>query len=158
MKKMILAALAAVVLFACSGEREYLKCKGLSLGLPAKAFVDSLAARGLVMDSAHSGDGMTVMRQPEGEAYSVAVAYNGDVITAVEEDYRATYNDSTRHLWQQLRDQFVEELGRNPGVPKRGDDHKIAEFETSEYRLVVTLDNHSVPFLSVLYEMKDLDK
>jgi len=155
MKKLMIAALAAVALCACSGEREYLNCKGLSLGLPAKVFVDSLAARGLVMDSAHSGDGLTVMRLPEGDSYSVTVASRGDVITAVEEDYRATYNDSTRHLWQQLRDQFVEELGRNPGVPKRGDDHKIAEFETSEYRLVVELDNHSVPFLRVLYETKE---
>ena len=153
MKKIVMAALAAVALCACSGEKEYLNCKGLSLGLPAKTFVDSLAARGLVMDSAHSGDGLVVMRQSE--AYSVTVASQGDKITAVEEDYRATYNDSTRHLWQQLRDQFVEELGRNPGVPKRGDDHKIAEFETSDYRLIVELDNHSVPFLRVLYETKE---
>lgn len=154
MKKIVFAALAAALLCACSGEREYLKCKGLSLGLPAKVFIDSLAARGLQMDSAHSSEGMVVMVQPEGEAYSVTVASQNDVISAVEEDYRATYNDSTRHLWQQLRDGFVEELGRNPGIPKRNEDHKIAEFETSEYKLVVTLDNRSVPFLSVLYETK----
>jgi very-short-patch-repair endonuclease len=92
---------------------------------------------------------------PGKPSYSITIASQGDKITAVEEDYRATYNDSTRALWQELRDGFVEELGRQPGIPKRNDDHKIADFETSEYHLMVTLDNRSVPFLSVFYEMKD---
>ena len=155
MKKLLFAALAAIVFSACSGEREYLKVKGLSMGLPAKAFADSMIARGFQLDSAHSGSEMKVFFRPDQPAYSVTVASAKDKITAVEEDYRATYNDSTRLLWQTLRDSLVEVLGRNPGVPKRGDDHKIAEFETQEYKLVVTLDNHSVPFLSVFYEMKD---
>lgn len=155
MKKLLFAALAAVALIACSGEREYLKVKGLSMGLPAKVFVDSLKARGFEVDTTHSSAELTILTRPGETAYNITVASNGDKITAVEEDYRATYNDSTRFLWQQLRDQFAEELGRNPGIPKRNDDHKIAEFETSEYKLVVTLDNHSVPFLSVFYEMKD---
>lgn len=158
MKKLIFAALVAVVLCACGGERDYLSVKGLSMGLPAKTFVDSLVGRGFAVDSAHSGEGLTRLALPGRASYGITVANNGDVITAVEEDYYATYNDSTRALWQELRDSLVEVLGRNPGVPKRGDDHKIAEFETSEYKLVVTLDNHSVPFLSVFYEMKDLDK
>ena len=155
MKKMLFAALAAIALFACSGERDYLKVKGLSMGLPAKVFIDSLVNRGLAIDTNHSSKEMTILSRPGETSYSIAVASKDNVITAVEEDYRATYNDSTRALWQELRDGFVEELGRNPGVPKRGDDHKIAEFETSDYKLVVTLDNHSVPFLSVFYEMKE---
>lgn len=154
MKKMFFAALAAVMMCACSGEREYLSVRGLSMGLPAKVFADSMMARGFQLDSAHSGSEMKVFVRAGQPAYSVTVACEGDVISAVEEDYRATYNDSTRALWQTLRDSLVEVLGRNPGIPKRGDDHKIAEFETSEYKLVVTLDNHSVPFLSVFYEMK----
>jgi hypothetical protein len=158
MKKMLFAALAAIVLCACSGEPDYLKVKGLSIGLPAKVFADSLLNRGFELDSAHSGAELKVFRHPGETAYSITMACQGDQIAAVEEDYYATYNDSTRALWQQLRDQFAEELGRNPGIPKRNDDHKIAEFETSEYKLVVTLDNHSVPFLSVLYEMKAQDK
>lgn len=152
---MMFAALAAIALFACSGEREYLKVKGLSIGLPAKVFVDSLTARGFVVDTAHSTEGTTYMGIPGKPSYSITIASQGDKITAVEEDYRATYNDSTRALWQELRDGFVEELGRQPGIPKRNDDHKIADFETSEYHLMVTLDNRSVPFLSVFYEMKD---
>ena len=155
MKKIMFAALAALAICACSGERDYLKVKGLSMGLPAKVFVDSMLARGFVVDSAHSNENLTVMGRPGQPSYSVTMANNGDKIVAVEEDYRASYNDSTRGLWQELRDGFVEELGRNPGVPKRNDDHKIAEFETSEYKLVVTLDNRSVPFLSVFYEMKE---
>ena len=155
MKKMLFAALAAIALCACSGERDFLKVRGLSMGLPAKVFVDSMTARGFAVDSAHSSAEMTVLSRPGETNYSVTVASANNVITAVEEDYRATYNDSTRALWQTLRDSLVEVLGRNPGVPKRGDDHKIAEFETSEYKLVVTLDNHSVPFLSVFYEMKE---
>lgn len=154
MKKMVIAALAAVALCACGGERDYLSVKGISMGLPAKTFVDSLVGRGFAVDSAHSGDELIRLSQPGRPQYTITVANNGNVITAVEEDYYATYNDSTRGLWQELRDSLVEVLGRNPGVPKRGEDHKIAEFETSEYKLVVTLDNHSVPFLSVFYEMK----
>ena len=155
MKKILFAALAAIVLSACSGEREYLKVKGLSIGLPAKVSVDSMLARGFLVDTTHSSENMTIMYHPERVAYTVTMASNDNKIVAVEEDYRATYNDSTRALWQELRDGFVEELGRQPGIPKRNDDHKIAEFETSEYKLVVTLDNRSVPFLSVFYEMKD---
>ena len=155
MKKMLMAAVAAVVLCACGGEREYLSVKGLSMGLPAQTFVDSLVARGFAVDSAHSGDELTRLAMPGSPQYSITVARSGGAITAVEEDYYATYNDSTRGLWQELRDSLVEVLGRNPGIPKRGDDHKIAEFETSEYKLMVTLDNHSVPFLSVFYEMKE---
>lgn len=155
MKKMLLAALAAVTLIACSGERDYLKVKGLSIGLAPKVFADSMLNRGFQLDSAHSSETMMVFVRPDKPAYSVTMACDDKKITAVEEDYRATYNDSTRGLWQELRDGFVEELGRQPGIPKRNDDHKIAEFETSEYKLVVTLDNRSVPFLSVFYEMKD---
>lgn len=155
MKKLFFAALAAIVFCACSGEREYLSVKGLSMGLPAKVFADSLLGRGYLLDSTHSSEGMQVFYTPSKPAYTITVASRENVIAAVEEDYRATYNDSTRALWQQLRDSLVEVLDRQPGIPKRNEDHKIAEFETTEYKLVVTLDNHSVPFLSVFYEMKE---
>lgn len=152
---LLCAFIALLAIFSCSGERDYLECQGLSLGLKPQVFVDSFIQRGLVYDSAHSTPDNIVLKMPEGKAYSVIVATRDSAIYAVQETYRATYNDSTRFLWQRLRDDFVEKLGRNPGIPKRNEDHKIADFETSEYHLVVTLDNRSVPMLTVLYEMKD---
>ena len=155
MKKLFLAALTAIALAACSGERDYLECQGLSLGLTPAAFIDSLEHRGMAIDTQHSTDDQVVLSRPGETNYSITVASRNGAIFAVQETYRATYNDSTRFLWQRLRDDFVEKLGRNPGVPKRNDDHKIADFDTSDYHLIVTLDNRSVPLLTVLYETKE---
>jgi hypothetical protein len=63
-------------------------------------------------------------------------------------------NDSTRRFWQQLRDGFEKELGSWPNMPKHGDDHKIAKFETEGGFITLTLENTYRPTLSVLYEVK----
>ena len=53
LKKMMLAAVAAVTLSACSGDREYLDYRGVSMATPCKAFVDSMTRQGLVVDTSN---------------------------------------------------------------------------------------------------------
>ena len=152
MKKILFAALAAIVLSACSGEREYLKVKGLSIGLPAKVFVDSMLARGFLVDTTHSSENMTIMYHPERVAYTVTMASNDNKIVAVEEDYRATYNDSTRNLWQTVRDSLEKTLEAWPNAPLLKNDHKLAEFRYNGGKISVLLENTYTPTMSVLYE------
>jgi len=42
MKKILLAAMAVVMMSACSGERGYINYRGLTMGMPAKQMVDSI--------------------------------------------------------------------------------------------------------------------
>ena len=53
MKKLSVFCLGCLSLlfFACSGEREYINYHGLSMGMSAKAMVDSLQQRGLALDT-----------------------------------------------------------------------------------------------------------
>jgi hypothetical protein len=46
------------------------------------------------------------------------------------------------------------ELGAWPNMPKHGDDHKIAKFESDGGFITLTLENTYKPTLSVLYEVK----
>ena len=39
-------------------------------------------------------------------------------------------------------------------MPKHGDDHKIAKFETDGGFIILTLENTYTPTLQVLYEVK----
>ena len=75
-------------------------------------------------------------------------------LLALQENYTLSTNDSTRRFWQQLRDDFEKELGSWPNMPKHGDDHKIAKFETDGGFITLTLENTYKPTLSVLYEKK----
>jgi hypothetical protein len=72
----------------------------------------------------------------------------------LQENYTLSTNDSTRRFWQQLRDGFEKEFGSWPNMPKHGDDHKIAKFETEGGFITLTLENTYRPTLSVLYEVK----
>ncbi len=154
MKKLVLFFAAAAIMCACSSEPKFLAYRGLSMGLTTQQFIDSLIARGFAVDSAHSDSGHTaVMKNPE-LTYITIVAFDNDTLKAVQDNYTATYNDSTRQLWQELRDNFEKELGTWPNCPTLGEDHKIAKFETDGGFVTITLKNTYTPTLQVLYEQK----
>ena len=77
--------------------------------------------------------------------------YNG---LEIQETYELSTNDSTRNLWQQLRDNLEKELDAWPNCPVLGDDHKVAKFETEGGFITVTLKNTYTPTLNVLYQTK----
>jgi hypothetical protein len=53
-----------------------------------------------------------------------------------------------------MRDDFEKQLGTWPNMPKYGDDHKVAKFETDGGFITLTLENTYTPTLQVLYEVK----
>lgn len=151
MKKIVLAAMALVFICSCSGERGYLDYRGLSMGMPYKAFADSLSGRGFAVDTLASTGSTAVWFKP-GEMFTVSVSQHNDTIDVIQESYAATYNDSTRNLFSELRDKFERELNVRPYLPVRGDDHKVARFESTKGTLTLMLENTYTPSLSVLYE------
>ena len=155
MKKLILALVAVVALGACSGGEKDLKYRGLSMALPFQTFCDSLQSRGFAVDSAKTDSAFTrvVMAKP-GEKFRLMLAQNNGVLQALQENYKISTNDSTRQLWQQMRDDFEKELGTWPNMPKHGDDHKIAKFEADGGFITITLENTYKPTLTVLYQRK----
>ena len=82
------------------------------------------------------------------------LAQKDGILLALQENYKISTNDSTRHLWQQLRDDFEKELGAWPNCPILKDDHKVAKFETDGGFVTLTLENTYRPTFSVLYEVK----
>ena len=156
MKKIILALMAIVALGACSGGEKELKYRGLSMALPFQTFIDSLTARGFAVDSAKTDSAFTrvVMAKPN-ENFRLMLAQKDGQLLALQENYKISTNDSTRQMWQQLRDEFEEELDSWPNMPKHGDDHKVAKFETAGGFITLTLENTYTPTLQVLYEKKN---
>ena len=156
MKKTILALMAIVALGACSGGEKELKYRGLSMALPFQTFIDSLTARGFAVDSAKTDSAFTrvVMAKPN-ELFRLMLAQKNGQLLALQENYKISTNDSTRQMWQQLRDDFEEELDSWPNMPKHGDDHKVAKFETAGGFITLTLENTYTPTLQVLYEKKN---
>ena len=142
MKKIFVALVAIVALCACSSEKKEFSYRGLSMALPFQTFCDSLVNRGYAVDSAKTDS-----------AFTRVVMANGK-LQALQENYTLSTNDSTRRTWQQLRDDFEKELGAWPNMPKHGDDHKIAKFESDGGFITLTLENTYKPTLSVLYEVK----
>ena len=155
MKKIFAAIVVAATLFACGGEKKSLEYRGLSMNMPFKAFCDSLNARGFSVDSAKSDSdlSMVVMVNPA-EKYRILMAQHNDTLQVLQENYLLSTNDSTRRMWQQIRDQLEKELGTWPNMPKHGDDHKIAKFESEGGFITVTLENTYKPTLQVLYQVK----
>ena len=155
MKRIILALMAIVALGACSGGEKELKYRGLSMALPFQTFIDSLTARGFAVDSAKTDSAFTrvVMAKPN-ELFRLMLAQKNGQLLALQENYKISTNDSTRQMWQQLRDDFEEELDSWPNMPKHGDDHKVAKFETAGGFITLTLENTYTPTLQVLYERK----
>lgn len=158
MKKIALFMMALVALTACSDEKAPFNYRGLAFTLPAQQLVDSLVARGFAVDSAASDSGRTVVLASQAEPYRVLVAFSGSQLQAIQENYVVSTNDSTRMLWQQLRDGLEKELGAWPDCPILKDDHKIANFDASDGFVAVILENTYTPTLSVRYTPKAKEK
>ena len=82
MKKTMMAVVTAAVVGACSSEPKYLSYEGLSMGLPAKVFADSLLKRGMVVDTLNEETDRVVMLMP-GETKKVTVITTHTVSTAM---------------------------------------------------------------------------
>lgn len=156
LKKMMLAAVAAVTLSACSGDREYLDYRGVSMATPCKAFVDSMTRQGLVVDTSNHEKGTVVFLKP-GSVMQVIVKAQNDTIVSIQESYEATYNDSTRQLFQTMREQLIKELDMNPYMPVNTEDHREARFKTQKGIVTLVLENTYTPRLDLLYETRNDD-
>ncbi len=155
MKKMIVVFVALVALCACNSGEKDLKYRGLSMALPFQTFVDSLQARGFAVDSAKTdSDFQMVVMGSETERYRLVIAQKDGQVAALQENWSLQSNDSTRRLWQEMRDQFEKDLGAWPNCPILKDDHKVAKFETDGGFVTLTLENTYKPTYSVLYEVK----
>ena len=157
MKKMIVGAIAAVLMCACSGEREYLNYRGMSMGMSAKSMVDSLELQGLALDTAHSTETSFVLADTIARNFVVTVYHQNDTISDILEQYTATYNDSTSNLWQAKHDEFEKEFGW-PNMGKHGDLHKEALFESKKGTIILTLLNTYSPTVSIRYSVETTQK
>ena len=157
MKKTMMAVVTAAVVGACSSEPKYLSYEGLSMGLPAKVFADSLLKRGMVVDTINEETDRVVMLMP-GETKKVTVIMNGEAIASVQESYEATYNDSTRQLFKKYYDRLVEEINPYPEMPKNAEDHKEARFQADEGMVTLILENTYTPSFGIVYENKQSEE
>lgn len=154
MKKIVLFLFALAVFMSCSEDKKVFNYRGLPFSMSASQMVDSMLARGFVVDSAASDSGHTVVFANASERYRVLVAFKGDKLQAVQERYLVSTNDSTRRLWQQLHDGLENELGAWPDCPILKDDHKVANFDASDGIISVILENTYKPTLMVRYVPK----
>ena len=155
MKKLTSFFLALVAFVACSSEQQSsFSYRGLAFTMPASQMVDSMLALGFVVDSVASDSGRTIVLAKQSEPYRVLVAFQDDKLKAVQERYLLSTNDSTRRMWQQLRDGLEKELGAWPDCPMLKDDHKIANFDASDGFISVILENTYKPTLLVRYTPK----
>ena len=156
MKNIFVAFVVFLALCACSnGEKKALEYRGLSMSTPFKTFCDSLVARGFAIDSAKTdSDFSRVSMVNPAEKYRLMIAQHNDTINAIQENYIISTNDSTRKMWQQIRDDFEKQIGAWPNMLKDGEDHRIAKFEAEGGFITVTLENTYKPTLSVLYQAK----
>ena len=155
MKKILVAIVAIAALCACNSEKKDLSYRGLSMGLPFQTFIDSLQQRGFFVDSAKTDSAfqMVVMGN-DAVRYRLVIAQKDGQVAALQENWNLQSNDSTRQLWQKMRDDFEKELGAWPNMPKHGDDHKIAKFEGEGGFITLTLENTYTPTLTVRYDRK----
>ena len=155
MKKILVALVAIAALCACNSEKKDLSYRGLSMGLPFQTFIDSLQQRGFAVDSAKTDSAFQmVVMGSDAVRYRLVIAQKAGQVAALQENWELHSNDSTRNLWQQMRDDFEKELGAWPNMPKHGDDHKIAKFEAEGGFITLTLENTYKPTLSVRYDKK----
>ena len=156
MRNIFVAVVAFMALCGCSnGEKKALEYRGLSMSTPFKTFCDSLVARGFAIDSAKTdSDFSRVSMVNPAEKYRLMIAQHNDTINAIQENYIISTNDSTRKMWQQIRDGFEKSIGAWPNMLKDGEDHRIAKFEAEGGFITVTLENTYKPTLSVLYQAK----
>ena len=151
MKKNLLAVVAVIAMCACSGERGYIDYRGLSMGMPAKQMVDSLLQKmpNLWLDTTKFED-RYVLADTLARNFTVAVYHRNDTIVDILENYTATYNDSTSHLWQAMHDELEKEFGW-PNMGKHGDLHKEATFQNDKGTIILTLLNTYSPTVTVRY-------
>jgi len=155
MKKLVSAFAALVLLAACGDSTNApFNYRGLDFSLTAQQFADSMLARGFVVDSAASDSGRTLVFAKTAEPYRVLLAMKDGAIAAVQENYTLSSNDSTRQMWQQLRDGLEKELGAWPDCPILKDDHKVANFDTGDGFVSIILENTYTPNLNVRYTKK----
>ena len=152
MKKILLAAMAVLLMCACSGERQYLDYRGLSIGMSARQMADSLLAKmqNLAVDTHKTGETNIVLVDTLAQNFMVTVYHQNDTITDILENYVATYNDSTANLWQAMHDDLQKVFGW-PNMGKHGDLHKEATFENEKGTVVLILLNTYSPTMSVRY-------
>ena len=152
MKKILLAAMAVLLMCACSGEREYLNYRGLSMGMSAKQMADSLLAeiQNLAVDTHKTGETNIVLVDTLAQNFMVTIYHQNDTITDILENYVATYNDSTSNLWQARHDELQKEFGW-PNMGKHGDLHKEATFENEKGTVLLILLNTYSPTVSIRY-------
>ena len=155
MKKIFVALVAIAAFCACSSEKKELAYRGLSMGLPFQTFIDSLQQRGFAVDSAKTDSAFQkVVMGCDAVRYRLVIAQKDGQVAALQENWNLQSNDSTRQLWQQMRDAFEKDLGAWPNMPKHGDDHKIAKFEADGGFITLTLENTYKPTLTVRYDKK----
>ena len=108
--------MAVAALCACQkgGAPADFNYRGLAFSMPVAQFVDSMTARGFAVDSAASDSGKTVVLASPAEHYRVLAAFTGEKLTVVQETYNLSTNDSTRQMWQEIRDGLEKELGAWP--------------------------------------------
>jgi len=154
MKKIIIPFMSLLLLFSCGEQKKPFNYRGLAFSLSTTQFVDSLTARGFQIDSIASDSGRTVVLASEQEPYRILVAFQGDSLQVVQESYLASSNDSTRMLWQQIRDDLEAQLDAWPDCPILKDDHKVANFDLHPGFISVILENTYTPTLTVRYSQK----
>ncbi len=157
MKKLVFALMAVAALCACQkgGAPVDFNYRGLAFTMPVAQFVDSMTARGFAVDSAASDSGKTVVLASPAEHYRVLAAFNGEKLMVIQETYNLSTNDSTRQMWQELRDGLEKELGAWPDCPVLKEDHKEANFDAGEGLISVLLENTYTPTLTVRYTKKN---
>ena len=152
MKKLAFFLMGLLMLAACSEQTPF-AYRGLPFTLSTTQLLDSMRTRGFDIDSAASSQTTMVLANPA-VRYRVLVAYSGDKLLAIQENYLLSTNDSTRRMWQQVRDGLEKELGEWPNCPILKDDHKVANFDATDGIISVTLENTYRPTMMVKYTPK----
>ena len=152
MKKLAFFLMGLLMLAACSEQTPF-AYRGLPFTLSTTQLLDSMRARGFDIDSTASSQTTMVLANPA-VRYRVLVAYSGDKLLAIQENYLLSTNDSTRRMWQQVRDGLEKELGEWPNCPILKDDHKVANFDATDGIISVTLENTYRPTMMVKYTPK----
>ena len=155
MKKLVFAALAAVAMCACSGEREYLDFRGLSMGMSAKAMCDSLIDRGFALDSNLTDESVYVLTNA-GEQCRVDINMQNDTISDILESFEASYNDSTVGIYRERHKEYTELYGW-ANMKHDSELHREAAFSVGDKGgLVLKLLNTYSPTVSIHYSVNPL--
>ena len=151
MKKILFAAMAIVMMCACSGERGYIDYRGLSMGMKASQMLDSIQQKvpNLWLDTTNYAD-RYVLADTVARNFTVAIYHTNDTITDILENYTATYNDSTSNVWQAKHDELEKVFGW-ANMKHNGDLHKEAFYENDKGTVELILLNTYAPTLTIRY-------